>query len=66
MPSILMVLIGWLNNDISMNGTHSIFAVALSNANGYGRILENDANLFFGIGNGNNNFATFYGRVRME
>jgi hypothetical protein len=49
------------NSDISMNGTHSIFAVALSNANGYGRILENDANLFFGIGNGNNNFATFYG-----
>ena len=49
------------NSDISMNATHSIFAVALSNANGYGRILENDANLFFGIGNGNNNFATFYG-----
>ena len=49
------------NNDISMNDTHSIFAVTFTNANGYGRILENDANLFFGIGNGNNNFATFYG-----
>ena len=37
------------NNDISMNGTHSIFAVALSNANGYSRLIDNNPRLFFGM-----------------
>jgi hypothetical protein len=51
------------NDNISFTGTHSIYVVASSSSSGgsYTRILENNPRLFFGKGNGNNDFAAFYG-----
>ena len=51
------------NGDISFTGTHTIYVVASSNSSGgsYTRILENNSYIFLGKGNGNNDFAAFYG-----
>ena len=51
-----------LNNAFSINGTHTVFAVAYSNSTGWSRILSKNSHFFFGNGSGNNNFATLYGQ----
>ena len=51
-----------LNNAFSINGKHTVFALAYSNSTGWSRILSKNSHFFFGNGSGNNNFATLYGQ----
>ena len=46
-----------------LENAHSIYAVAKSDSNGWGRIVAGATNgyYFFGNGDGTNNFSTFYG-----
>jgi type II secretory pathway pseudopilin PulG len=50
------------NSNMSLGTTVSFFAVAsTNNVNGFRRILSNEVNLYFGIGNATKNFASFFG-----
>jgi len=51
---------------LTFGGEHTIYAVGYCESNGYRGVLRgaefgNDEDIFFGNGNGNQNFCTFYG-----
>jgi len=50
-----------ISSNFVLQNAHSIYAVAKSNTNGYRRILNIEKYYYLGNGNGNNDFATFYG-----